>query len=100
MARDVLMLESAAARGICRDEGVGKVKALEVQALWLQQVIKAKALMLNTVKSLDNCADLGMKTLAGGTLSLLRSLNGLVDKCDAPGFPCSASCDNFFWRIS
>ena len=57
LARDVLMffgcqveaslhLDSAAARGICRREGVGKVKALEVRTLWLQQVIKAKTLTL------------------------------------------------------
>ena len=32
------------------------------------------------MKSQDNCADLGTKTLTAGTLSLLRNLNGLVDK--------------------
>ena len=47
---------------ICRREGVGKVKALEVRTLWLQQVVEAKTLMLKTVKSVDNCADLGTKT--------------------------------------
>ena len=91
LARDVLMffgclvaaslhMDSAAARGICRREGVGKVKALEVRTLWLQQVSKAKTFALKTVKSLDNCADLGTKTLTAGTLSLLRAMNGLVDK--------------------
>ena len=91
LARDVLMffgcrveaslhMDSAAARGICRREGVGKVKSLEVRTLWLQQVVKAKTLTLKTVKSQDNCADLGTKTLTAGTLSLLRNLNGLVDK--------------------
>ena len=53
LARDVLMffgcrveaslhMDSAAARGICRREGVGKVKSLEGRTLWLQQVVKAK----------------------------------------------------------
>ena len=70
-----LHLDSAAARGICRRESVGKVKLLEVRTLWLQQVVKAKTLTLKTVK-----ADLGTKTLAAGTLSLLRNLNGLVGK--------------------
>ena len=37
-------------------------------------------LTLKTAKSQDNCADLGTKTLAARTLSLLRGLNGLVDK--------------------
>ena len=62
------------------DEGVGKVKALEVRTLWLQQKVKAKTLTLRTVKSLENCADLGTKTLAAGTLCSLRGLNALVDK--------------------
>ena len=47
LARDVLMffgcrveasllMDSAAASGICRRESVGKVKSLEVRTLWLQ----------------------------------------------------------------
>ena len=104
LARDVLMffgcqvgaslhVDSAAARGICRRESVGKVKALEVRTLWLQQVVKAKTLTLKTVKSEDNCADLGSadlgrKILAARTLSLLRNLNGLVDKKTMDSVPC------------
>ena len=91
LARDVLMffgyrveaslhMDSAAARGICRREGVGKVKSLLVHTLWLQQVIKAKTLTLKTVMSHDNCADLGTKTLTAATLTQLRSMNSLVDK--------------------
>ena len=75
-----LRMDSAAARGICRREGVGKVKSLEVRTLWLQQVIKAKTLTLKTVKSHDNCADLGTKTLTAGTLTQLISMHSLVDK--------------------
>ena len=75
-----LHMDSATARGICRREGVGKVKALEARALRLHQVVKAKTLTVKTVKSQDNCADLGTKTLAVGTLSLLGGLSGFVDK--------------------
>ena len=46
---------------ICRHEGVGKVKGLEVRTLWPQQVVKARMLMLKTVKSVANCADLETK---------------------------------------
>ena len=53
-----LHMDSAAGR-----EGVGKVKSLEVRTLWLQQVVKAKTLTLKTVKSQDNCADLGTKDI-------------------------------------
>ena len=38
---------------ICRRVGVVKVKSLEVRTLWLQQVVKAKALTLKTGKLLD-----------------------------------------------
>ena len=65
LARDVLMffgcrveaslhVDSAAARGIYRREGVGKIKSMEVRPLWLQQVVKARTLTLKTVKSQDN----------------------------------------------
>ena len=99
LARDVLMffgcqveaslhMDSSAARGICRRQGVGKVKSLEVRTLWLQQVVKAKTLTLKTVQSQDNCADLGTKTLAAWTLSLLRKWNGLVDENAMDSVPC------------
>ena len=111
-ARDVLMffgcrveaslhMDSAVARGICRREGVGKVKALEVRTLWLQQVIKAKTFTLKTVKSQDNCADLGTKTLTAGTLTLLRAMNGLVDKKEIDDVSRAVRATTiFFWRIS
>ena len=73
-------MDNAAARGICRRESVGKVKALEVRTLWLQQVINAKTLTLKTVKSHDKCGDLGTKTLTAWTLPCLRAMSGLVDK--------------------
>ena len=40
------------------------------------------------MKSQDNCADLGTKTLAAGTLSLLGNLNGLVDTNAMNSVPC------------
>ena len=40
------------------------------------------------VHSQDNCADLGTNTLTAGTLSLLRNLNGLVDKNAMDSVPC------------
>ena len=51
-------------------------------------MVKAKTLTLKTVKSQDNCADLGTKTLTAGTLSLLRNLNGLVDKNSIDNVSC------------
>ena len=96
LARDVLVffgcqveaplhMDRAAARG---SEGAEKVKSLEVRPLWLQQVVKAKTLALKTVKSQDNCAVLETKTLAAGTLHLLRNLNGFEDKNSMDSVPC------------
>ena len=51
-------------------------------------MVNVKALTLKTVKSQDNCADLGTKTLAAGTLTLLRNLNGLGDKNAMDSVPC------------
>ena len=99
LARDVLMffgcqveaslhMDRAVARGICRREGVGKVKALEVRTLWLQQVVKAKTLTLKTVESKDSCADFGAKTLAAW-----KERHGQRSMRSAISY-------NFFWRIS
>ena len=58
-------------------------------------------LTLKTLKSQDNCADLGTKTLAAGTLNLLRNLNGLVDKTGyGQRSLWSASGYDFCWLIS
>ena len=63
-------MDSAADRRICRREGVEKVKALEVRILWLQPVVKAKTLMLKTVKSVDNCVESETKTWGGWYIEL------------------------------
>ena len=51
-------------------------------------MVTAKTPTLKTVKSQDNCADRGTKTLTAGTLSLLRNLNGLEDKNAKDSVPC------------
>ena len=35
-----LRMDASAARAICRREGVGKIKHLDVKTLWLQQAVK------------------------------------------------------------
>ena len=91
-------MDRAAAREICWCEGVGKVKALEVRILWLLQVIKARTLVLKTVKSVDNCADLETKRWAAGTLNLLGSMNGFgQQEFDKRGITVGGSCDDLIW---
>ena len=90
LARDVLMffgcqveaslhMDCAAARGICRREGVGKVKSLEVRTLWLQQVVKAKTLTYEDTGCWDTESTQKLEWFGGqgrhGQRSL-RSANG------------------------
>eukprot|EP00972_Heterocapsa_arctica_P088234 13010343-Heterocapsa_arctica.AAC.1 len=63
-----LYMDSAAARGMAKREGVGKVKCLEVKTLWLQQEVKRRRLELRTVPTDDNLADLGTRVLASERL--------------------------------
>jgi hypothetical protein len=75
-----LFMDSAAARGMARREGVGKVKGLEVKTLWLQQEVKRRRVCLRTVGTEDNLADLGTKVLSVARLEPLRQLCGLLRK--------------------
>ena len=112
LERDVLSLfgfrveavfykDSAAARGICRREGVVKVNALEVRILWLQQVVKAKTFMLKTVKSVDNCADLETTTWGGWYVELSQEHEWVGQEAyDKRGITDGGSCDDLVWGNS
>ena len=63
-----MFVDSAAARGMARREGVGKVKALEINTLWLQQIIKHKLIGLVAVASATNWADIGTKIAPAGNV--------------------------------
>jgi len=69
--------DSAAARGIMRREGVGRIRHLSVRVLWIQQVIKRELAELLTVTSVGNLADLGTKSLPRQRLEELRALCGI-----------------------
>ena len=72
-----LYSDSVAARGIARQDGVGKLKGLEVRMLWLQQELKRKTFDLKAVRTERNKADLGTKTLDVGRLTYLRQACGI-----------------------
>ena len=73
-----LLMDSSAARGICRREGVGRVKHLETKCLWVQQYVKKKIVKVSDVPTADNKADLGTKTLSAARLEHLRRICGLM----------------------
>ena len=63
-----LHTDSSAAKGIGSRRGVGKVRHLDVNTLWLQQKISSKQIKLYKVGTHDNPADLGTKHLDSSTI--------------------------------
>ena len=51
-----------------------------LRSTWIARQPVGMTLMHKTVKSLDNCGDLGTKTSDAGTISLHWSMNGLVNR--------------------
>ena len=76
--RTELLLVSAAARGICRRDGVGTIRHLSTQVFWLQLLVKRGVFTVGACSSAENRADLGTKPLPAHRLQQLRQWNGLV----------------------
>jgi hypothetical protein len=55
--------DSTASIGISSRQGLGKLRHLDTTALWIQQAIRAKRIVLRKVDGLDNPADLYTKHL-------------------------------------
>ncbi|CAK0790328.1 unnamed protein product, partial [Prorocentrum cordatum] len=77
-----LGVDSSAATAIINREGVGKVKHLDVMALWIQQERKVRGLIVKKESSEKNVADLGTKAHAGARFECLRGLAGIVDSSE------------------
>ena len=60
--RTEILLDSAAARGIRRREGVGTMRHLSTNVLWLQQLVKRGVVTVGACSSGENRADLGTKS--------------------------------------
>ena len=85
MARDVgielevvVHTDSDACRGTCQRTGLGRMKHLEVEALWGQDVLKRKRVRLERVHTDVNIADLMTKYLSRGRIEILLGLMGFV----------------------
>ena len=55
--------DSAAARGIARRRGLGKLRHIELQTLWLQERLDRGAFKLHAIPGVSNPADLFTKPL-------------------------------------
>ena len=61
--RTELLLDCAAARGICRREGVGTIFLLSTKVFWLQQLVKRGVVTVGACTSAENRADSGTKVI-------------------------------------
>ena len=63
-----VLTDSTACRGICNRTGIGKVKHMAVQMLWLQDVVRQGAIEMRKVRGEANPADLMTKHLSGAKI--------------------------------
>jgi len=70
--------DSAAARGMCLRQGVGRVRHLDVRLLWTQQAVLHLDLKIIKVVGTTNRADLGTKKHSGPETSRLRRLANII----------------------
>ena len=62
--KPVVHVDATASKGIASRRGVGKVRHLHTQVLWLQVAVAKRELHILKVAGAENCADLGTKHLA------------------------------------
>ena len=68
-------------RGIAQRAGLGKVRALAVKTLWLQEVVREMGIQIKSISSKANKADLGATALPVARLNALRAACGTVVPC-------------------
>jgi hypothetical protein len=80
-----LHLDSSAAKAMVQRDGVGKVKHMDVRALWIQAERRDHGLVIRKVPGAQNYADLGTKAHPPGRFLELRDMLNIVDcrKIDA-----------------
>ena len=71
--------DSSVARAISERLGVGRIKHLEVKALWLQEKVKGNEVLPLKVDTKVNPADLNTKVHAVSRFEFLLDLMGIVD---------------------
>ena len=74
-----LYLDSSAAKAMINREGVGKLKHMDVRALWLQAERRDFGLRVAKVAGEKNVADLGTKAHPERRFLELRTMSGLID---------------------
>ena len=75
-----MLVDSNAAFGILGRVGLGKLRHIEVQELWLQEVVRLGRVKVGRVAGADNDADLGTKPLHREAIDCILGRMG----CECP----------------
>ena len=82
----VLRMDYSAARGAAARLGVGKMRSLDIRALWLQQAVSDGRVRVEAVCGLKNVSDIGTKVLTRDRLMLLAMKAGTMN-CEVLASP-------------
>ena len=72
-----LYLDSSAARGILERKGVGRLRHLSCRALWLQDLVMEKRLLVKAILGALNPADISTKRMSAARLESLYYFLGI-----------------------
>ena len=75
-----LYVDASAAIGIAQRKGLGKIRHLDTQSLWVQDAVRTKRVMLEKVLGTENPADMYTKHLDAGNLNKCMLKTGMVVK--------------------
>ena len=79
-----LYVDATAAMGVAQRVGLGKIRHLETQSLWLQKAVRNKRVGLAKVLGTMNPADAMTKALDSNTMNRLLALMGLEKREGCP----------------
>ena len=67
--KPLLAIDAKATEHIFHRQGIGRLKRIDVAALWMQDEIRSKRLRVRRVQSEENVADLGTMPLSNAVLA-------------------------------
>ena len=71
-------MDASAAIGVIKRRGIGKMRHVEVQHLWLQDALREGRLRVFKIPTNENTADIGTKPLDARTLGRHIAALGLI----------------------
>jgi hypothetical protein len=74
-----LLCDSSSGRALAQKKGWGKCKHVDVKMAWVQESLTLHNIRLGAVRTEDNMADIGTKTLSQARLAMLSRRLGLED---------------------